>query len=80
MNRYDLPNRLSARIHENIDVGGGAGAAERRCRRLPTPGSLVAGDTVTWEAPVVLFSADTSNYRYYDRSHSYTHCSPGVRI
>lgn len=69
MNRYDLPSRLSARIHENIDVGGGAGTAERRCRCLPTPGNLVAGNTIAWQAPVVLFSVDTPNYRYYNGLH-----------
>lgn len=69
MNRYGRPNRLRTRIDENIDVGGGAGVAERRCRRLPTAGSLVGSDTVAGQARVVLFSADTSNYRY-SRSHS----------
>lgn len=64
MNRYDLPIRLSVRITKNIDVGGGAGAAERRCRCLPCPGSLVAGDTVAWQARVMLFSADSPNHRY----------------
>lgn len=65
MNRYDLPNRLSVKNTKYIDVGGGAGASKRRRRRLPRPGSLVAGDTVAWQTRVVLFAAVTPNYRYW---------------
>lgn len=67
MNRYGLPNRLSVKNTKYIDVGGGAGASKRRRRRLPRPGSLVAGDTIAWQARFVLFAADTPNYRYCTR-------------